>query len=142
MSIVAVNSGNVVTLIVRIVSQPVVEEIVSVTEPTPLNTCPKMVVGKLLAQTAVSIVVVNSGSVVTLITLIVSQPVEEETVSVTEPIPLKTCPKMVTGKVLAQTAVSIVVVNIGSVVALIVLIVSQPEADETVSVTDPTWLNT
>src|SRR5688500_7973028 len=109
-STVAVSSGSSATLIVRIVSQPVVLLTVSVTDPIALNTCPKMVTGKALAHTAVSTVAVSSGSSVTLIVRIVSQPVVLLTVSVTDPIALNTCPKMVTGNALAHTAVSTVAV--------------------------------
>src|SRR5688500_480097 len=137
-----VNSGSSVTLIVLIVSQPVVLLTVSVTDPIALNTCPKMVTGDALAHTAVSTVAVSSGSVVTLMVLMVSQPVLLLTVSVTDPIALKTCPKMVTGNALAHTAVSTVAVSSGSSVTLIVLIVSQPVVLLTVSVTDPIALNT
>src|SRR5687767_4921555 len=144
-STVAVNSGSVVTLIVLIVSQPVVVlDTVSVTDPTSLNTCPKMVTGKALAHTAVSTVAVNSGSVVTLIVLIVSQHVVVlDTVSVTDPTSLHTCPMLVTRQALSHTSVSTVVVYTTILLSLIVLIVSQPVVVlDTVSVTDPTSLNT
>ena len=95
-----------------------------------------------MAQTAVSIVFVNSGNEVTLIVLIVSQPAALETVSVTDPGTLKMCPKIVAGNALAQTAVSIVFVSSGNEVTLIVLIVSQPAALDTVSVIDEGALNT
>src|SRR5215470_8354988 len=100
-----------------------------------------MVTGKLLAQTAVSIVVVSLGTDVTLIVLIVSQPDALETVSTTDPAALNKCPRIVTGKLLAQTAVSIVAVKFGTDVTLIVLMVSHPDGLETVSTTDPAALN-
>ena len=100
----------VLTLIVRIVSQPLVLLTVSVTEPGALNRCPRIVAGKAFAQTAVSIVVVRSGSSVTLIVRTVSQPLVLLTVSVTLPGWVNTCPKRFTGNAFAQTAVSIVIV--------------------------------
>ena len=48
-----------------------------------------MVNGKWLAQTVVSITLVNNGATVTLIVLLVSQPVDEAIVSVTEPAAVK-----------------------------------------------------
>src|SRR5436190_653278 len=98
--------------------------------------CPKIVAGKLLAHTAVSIVFVSSGNEVTLIVLIVSHPAALDTVSVIDAGALKTCPKIVAGNALAHTAVSIVFVSSGSEVTLIVLIVSHPAALDTVSVID------
>src|SRR5436190_1837402 len=103
---VFVSSGNEVTLIVLIVSHPAALDTVSVTAPGALKTCPKIVAGKLLAHTAVSIVFVSSGNDVTLVVLIVSQPAALDTVSVTAPGALKMCPKIVAGNALAQTAVS------------------------------------
>src|SRR6188508_1335558 len=100
-----------------------------------------MVAGNALSQTAVSIVIVCSGSVVTLIVLIVSQPVAALTVSMIVPGIVNTCPRMVAGNALSQTAVSIVIVCSGSVVTLIVLIVSQPVAALTVSMIVPGIMN-
>jgi hypothetical protein len=141
-SIVTVNNGSVDTLIVRIVSQPVVAATVSVTDPGAVNTCPKIVAGKTFAHTAVSMVNVCNGNEVTLIVLIVSQPVVAATVSVTNPGAVNTCPKIVAGKTFAHTAVSMVNVCNGNEVTLIVLIVSQPVVAATVSVTDPGAVNT
>src|SRR6187401_706509 len=141
-SIVIVCSGSVVTLIVLIVSQPVAALTVSMIVPGIVNTCPSMVAGNALLQTAVSIVIVCSGSVVTLIVLIVSQPVAALTVSMIVPGIVNTCPSMVAGNALLQTAVSIVIVCNGRVVTLIVLIVSQPVAALTVSMIVPGIVNT
>src|SRR5689334_13179189 len=140
-STVDVNNGSFVTVIVLIVSQPVALLTVSVTLPTSLNTSPKVASRELLAHSAVATVDVNNGSFVTVIVLIVSQPVALLTLSVTLPTSLNTWPKIVTGKLLAHTAVSTVDVNNGSFVTVIVLIVSQPVALLTVSVTLPTSLN-
>ena len=142
MSIVIVLSGRLVTLIVRIVSQPIVLGTVSVTLPGAANTCPNIVAGNTFAHTAVSIVTVFNGRLVTLIVLIVSQPVVLGTVSVTLPGAANTCPKIVAGKTFAQTDVSIVVVGSGIEVTLIVLIVSQATVPGTVSVTLPGAANT
>src|SRR5687768_17308460 len=101
-----------------------------------------MVAGNELAHTAVSIVAVSSGSVVTLIVLIVSQPTVALTVSTMASRALRTCPMMVAGNELAHTAVSIVAVSSGSVVTLIVLIVSQPTVALTVSTMEPGALKT
>src|SRR6187401_1086698 len=101
-----------------------------------------MVAGNALSQTAVSIVIVCSGSVVTLIVLIVSQPVAALTVSMIVPGIVNTCPRMVAGNALSQTAVLFVIVCSGSVVTLIVLIVSQPVAALTVSMIVPGIVNT
>src|SRR5678809_320049 len=88
---VAVSSGIVVTLMVRIVSHPpVVLDTVSVIEPAALKIWPSMVVGKAFSHTVVLIVAVSSGIVVTLIVRIVSHPpVVLNTVSVIEPAALK-----------------------------------------------------
>ena len=94
-----------------------------------------------MAQTAVSIVAVNVGTEVTLIVLIVSHPDGLDTVSMTDPGALNRWPKIVTGKLLAQTAVSIVAVNVGNDVTLIVLMISHPDGLDTVSTTDPGVLN-
>src|SRR5436190_1647334 len=134
---VIVCSGSVVTLIVRIVSQPVAALTVSVIVPGIVNRKSGVEGGNALLQTAVSIVIVCSGSVVTLIVLIVSQPVAALTVSVIVPGTVNRCPSIVAGNALSQTAVSIVIVCSGSVVTLIVLIVSQPVAALTVSVIVP-----
>src|SRR4029078_3950604 len=73
---VEVSNGSSVTLIVLKVSQPpVVEATISVSDPTALNTCPPNVYGNALAQTERLTVEVSKGSSVTLIVLIVSQPV-------------------------------------------------------------------
>ena len=72
-------------MIVLIVSQPAALETVSVIDPGALNTWPKSVAGNSFAQTAVSICLVSSGTEVTLIVLIVSQPAALDTVSVTDP---------------------------------------------------------
>src|SRR5215470_107548 len=141
-SIVVVNLGTDVTLIVLIVPHPDGLDTVSTIEPAPLNRWPRIVAGKLLAQTAVSIVAVNIGSDVTLIVLIVSHPDGLDTVSTIEPTELNRWPRIVAGKLLAQTVVSIVAVNIGSDVTLIVLIVSHPDGLDTVSTTDPAALKT
>ena len=74
--------------------------------------------------------------------LIVSHPAALDTVSVTDPGAGNTWPKSVAGNWLAQTAVSICLVSNGNEVTLIVLIVSQPAALDTVSVTDPVAGNT
>src|SRR5215471_92068 len=133
-SMVVVSHGKVDTLIVRIVSQPVALLTVSVICPTPLKRCPKIVTGKALAHTAVSMVAVSNGRVPTLIVRIVSQPVALLTVSITVAGALNTWPRIVAGKALAQTVVSMVAVSNGSVPTLIVLIVSQPVALLTVSI--------
>src|SRR5688572_15142076 len=121
---VEVSSGSSVTVIVLIVSQPV-PGIVSVIEPAISKTCPSKVNGNSLAHTERSTVVVSSGSSVTVIVLIVSQPVPG-IVSVIEPAISKTCPSKVNGNSLAHTERSTVVVSSGSSVTVIVLIVSQP----------------
>src|SRR6478736_661831 len=85
---------------------------------------------------------VSNGSSVTLIVLNVSQPVPE-IVSVIEPAALKICPLNVYGNAFAQTERLTVEVSNGSSVTLIVLNVSQPPVAElTVSVSEPTALNT
>jgi len=141
-SIVAVRFGLDVTLIVLIVSHPDGLDTVSTTDPATLNRWPSIVTGKLLAQTAVSIVAVNAGTDVTLIVLMVSQPDGLDTVSTAEPAALNKWPSIVTGKLLAQTAVSIVAVRFGVDVTLIVLIVSHPDGLDTVSTTELAALNT
>src|SRR5688572_18929945 len=94
-----VKSGNSVTLIVLMVSQPpVADAIVSITEPGALNTCPSKLYGNPLAHTSRLTVVVNSGSSVTLIALTVSQaPVVDATVSITEPGALNKWPSKIYG---------------------------------------------
>jgi hypothetical protein len=141
-SMVAVSSGVVVRFMVLIVSQPVAEATVSVMLPAAVNTCPKMVTGKALMHTAVSMVAVSSGVVVRLMVLMVSQPLVEATVSVMLPAAVNTCPNTVTGKALMHTAVSMVAVSSGVVVRLMVLMVSQPVAEATVSNTVPAAVNT
>src|SRR4029078_8713957 len=85
---------------------------------------------------------VSNVSSVTLIVLMVSQPVPG-IVSVIEPAALKICPLKVYGNALAQTERLTVEVSNGSSVTLIVLNVSQPPVVEaTVSVREPTALNT
>ena len=96
-----------------------------------------MVNGKRLAQTVVSITLVNNGATVTLIVLLISQPVAEAIVSVTEPAAVNVCPYILAGNWLAQTVVSITLVNNGATVTLIVLLISQPVDDAIVSVTEP-----
>ena len=84
---VVVSNGKLVTVIVLIVSQlPVVLVTVSVNVPAVLNTLPSKVYGKLPAHTAMFTVLVNNGSVVTLIVLTVSHPVVVlTTVSINDP---------------------------------------------------------
>src|SRR6187399_3581203 len=138
---VEVSNGSSVTLIVLMVSQPV-PGIVSVMVPAALKICPLKVYGNSLAQTERLTVEVSNGSSVTLIVLIVSQPVPG-IVSVIEPAALKICPLKVYGNALAQTERLTVEVSSGSSVTLIVLKVSQPPVVEaTVSVSEPTALNT
>src|SRR5687767_4528921 len=138
---VVVSNGSSVTVIVLTVSQPV-PGIVSVIEPATSKTCPSKVNGNSLAQTAMFKVEVSNGSSVTLIVLIVSQPVPG-IVSVIEPAAVKTCPLKIYGNSLAQTERLTVVVSSGSSVTLMVLKVSQPPVVEaTVSVSEPTPLNT
>jgi hypothetical protein len=85
---------------------------------------------------------VSSGSSVTLIVLMVSQPVPG-IVSVMVPAAVKICPLKVYGDSLVQTERLTVEVSNGSSVTLIVLNVSQPPVVEaTVSVSEPTALNT
>ena len=76
-----------------------------------------------------------------MIVLIVSHPAALDTVSVIDDGALKMCPNIVAGNPLAQTAVSMVFVSNGNDVTLIVLIVSQPAALDTVSVIDAGALN-
>src|SRR5688572_12533509 len=138
---VVVSNGSSVTLIVLMVSQPV-PGIVSVMVPAALKICPPKVYGNSLAQTERLTVVVSNGSSVTLIVLMVSQSVPG-IVSVMVPAALKICPPKVYGNSLAQTERLTVVVSNGSSVTLIVLKVSQPPVVEaTVSVREPTPLNT
>src|SRR5688572_19148377 len=142
---VVVSSGSSVTLIVLMVSQPpVVDATVSITEPGTLNTWPSKIYGNPLAHTSMLTVVVSSGSSVTLIVLIVSQPpVVDATVSITEPGIVNTWPSKLYGNALAHTSILTAVVKSGSSVTLIVLMVSQPPVvDPTVSITEPGALNT
>src|SRR4029078_7032870 len=125
-----------------ILRQPVAAVTVSVVVQGIVNTCPSIVAGNALLQTAVSMVIVCSGSVVTLIVLIVLQPVEALTLWGIVPGIVNTCPSIVAGNALLQTAVSMVIVCSGSVVTIIVLIVSQPVAALTVSVIVPGIVNT
>src|SRR5688572_12432797 len=101
-----------------------------------------MVTGKALAHTAVSTVVVNSCSKLTLIVRMVSQPVAAPRSAESRVGKVYTCPSKAYGNWFAHTSILTVVVCSGKVVKLIVRIVSQPLAEETVSVTDPTPLNT
>ena len=142
---VVVSNGKAVTVIVRIVSHPVVVlATVSVNVPAALNTLPSKVYGKLPAHTAMFTVVVNNGIVVTLIVLIVSQPVVVlATVSINDPGKLNICPSIVAGKLLAHTVAFTVVVSNGKAVIVIVRIVSHPVVVlATVSVNVPAVLNT
>src|SRR5690349_20434811 len=141
-SIVSVCNGNEVTLIVLIVSHPVDAATVSTTVAGPVNICPSILARNMFAQTAVSIVSVCNGNEVTLIVLIVSQPVDAATVSTTVAGPVTICPSIVAGNMFAQTAVSIVIVCHGNEVTLIVLIVSQPVDAATVSTTVAGPVNT
>src|SRR5678815_6121447 len=85
---------------------------------------------------------VSNGSSVTLIVLIVSQPVPG-IVSLIEPAAVKICPLNVYGNSLAQTERLTVEIRSGNSVTLIVHNVSQPPVVEaTVSVREPTALNT
>src|SRR5687767_13360900 len=70
---VEVSSGSSATVMVLIVSQAT-PAMVSVIDPGAGNTCPSKVNGNSLAHTERSTVVVSSGSSVTVIVLIVSQP--------------------------------------------------------------------
>src|SRR5688572_16370506 len=88
-SIVVVSSGATLKLSVRIVSQPEVLETVSIICPAAVNMCPYHVYGSSLAQTVVSIVVVSSGATPRFNVLMVSQPVELATVSITCPAAVK-----------------------------------------------------
>src|SRR5688500_19535421 len=124
-------------LIVLMVSQPpVVDATVSITEPGALNTWPSNLYGNPLAHASMLTAVVKSGSSVTLIVLIVSQPpVVDATVSITEPGAENTCPSKLYGNPLAHTSRLTLVVSSGCSVTLIVLIVSQPPVvDATVSI--------
>src|SRR3990170_849785 len=88
---VVVNNGCSVTLIVLMVSQaPVVLATVSMIVPTVLKMCPSKLYGNALAHTSMLTVVVNNGCSVTLIVLMVSQPlVVLATVSMIVPTVLK-----------------------------------------------------
>src|SRR5437870_5587404 len=89
---------------VLMVSQPAMG-MVSVLVPAVMNTCPSNVYGKPLAQTSTVTVDVSSGSWLTVMVLMVSQPpMVEVTVSVMVPAVLNTCPSKVYGKPLAQTS--------------------------------------
>src|SRR5688572_10859742 len=123
-STAVVSSGSSVTVIVLMVSQPV-PAIVSVMTPAVSKTCPSKVNGNSLAQTERSTAVVSSGTIVTVIVLMVSQPVPG-IVSVMTPAVSKTCPSKVNGNSLAQTERSTAVVSSGTIVTVIVLMVSQP----------------
>src|SRR3990170_4601423 len=133
---VVVNNGCSVTLIVLMVSQPpIVDATVSMMVEGASNTCPSNVYGNVLAHTSMLTAAVKRGSSVTLIVLMVSQPlVVLATVSVIVPTVLKMCPSKVYGNALAHTSMLTVVVNNGCSVTLIVLMVSQPPVvDTTVS---------
>ena len=88
---VDVSNGVVVTLIVLMVSQLlVVLATVSINEPAALKMCPSIVVGNALAQTETLTVDVSNGVVVTVIVLMVSQPlIVLATVSINVPAALK-----------------------------------------------------
>ena len=103
-----------------------------------------MVAGYPFAHTVVLTVVVNSGIVVTLIVLNVSQlPVVLVTVSINVPGALNTWPSIVTGNTFSQTEILTVEVSNGTVVTLIVLNVSQLLVVlMTVSINVPGALNT
>ena len=93
---VVVSSGSSVTLIVLSVSQPpVVEATVSEIDPGAVNTLPSKVYGNSFAQTAMFTVELSNGSSATVIVLMVSQPTEAVTVSVTEPGVVNICPSNV-----------------------------------------------
>src|SRR5690606_17629642 len=134
---VVVNNGSSVTVIVLIVSQPVVDATVSIIVDGPSNTCPSNVYGNSLAHTSMFTSVVNNGSSVTVIVLIVSHPVVDATVSIIVDGPSNTCPSNVYGNSLAHTSMFTSVVSSGNSVTLIVLIVSQPVVDAIVSVIVP-----
>src|SRR3990170_4676073 len=111
---------------------PVVLATVSMIVPTVLKMCPSKLYGNALAHISRLTVVVNNGCSVTLIVLMVSQPlVVLATVSVIVPTVLKMCPSKVYGNALAHTSMLTVVVNNGSFVTLIVLMVSQPPIVDT-----------
>src|SRR5213592_3544835 len=100
---------------------------VSVIVLAVLKTCPSNVYGKPLAQTSTVTVDVSSGSWLTVMVLMVSQPpMVEVTVSVMVPAVLNTCPSNVYGKPLAQTSTVTVDVSSGSWLTVMVLMVSQP----------------
>ena len=103
-----------------------------------------MVAGYPFAHTVAFTVVVNNGTVVTVIVLNVSQlPVVLATVSIREPGAVNMCPSMVTGNAFSQTVKLTVLVSNGTVVTLIVLNVSQlPVVLMTVSINVPGALNT
>src|SRR5436189_2092979 len=93
---------------------PMVEVTVSVMVTAVLNTCPSNVYGKPLAQTSTVTVDVSSGSWLTVMVLMVSQPpMVEVTVSVMVPAVVNTCPSNVYGKALAQTSTVTVDVSSG-----------------------------
>src|SRR5690606_7374341 len=127
------SSGNSVTLIVLIVSQPVVDATVSIIVDGPSNTCPSNVYGNSDAHTSRFTSVVNNGSSVTVIVRIVSQPpVVDATVSVMVDGASNTWPSNVYGNSLAHTSISTAAVNNSSRATGIVLIVSQtPVVDAT-----------
>src|SRR5438105_2342970 len=140
---VVVNNGSSATVMVLMVSQPpVVLNTVSIIDPAALKMCPSKVYGKALAQTSRETVVLNNGSTVTVMVLMVSQPpVVLNTVSIIDPAALKMCPSKVYGKALAQTSRETVVLNNGSTVTVMVLMVSQPPVVlNTVSIIDPAAL--
>src|SRR5690606_38393418 len=100
----------------------------------PSNTCPSNVYGNSLAHTSMLTVVVNNGSSVTLIVLIVSQIGSDSTRSMMVDGPSNRCPSKVYRNSLAHTSILSVVVNNRSAVTVNVLILSQPAVDPTVSV--------
>src|SRR5205809_6404275 len=109
---------------VLMVSQPA-PGMASVIVAAALNTCPSNVYGKPLAQTSTVTVDVSSGSWLTVMVLMVSQPAPGM-VSVIVAAALKTCPSNVYGKPLAHTSRLTVVVSSGNSVTVMVLTVSQP----------------
>src|SRR5206468_2694489 len=121
-------SGSWLTVIVLMVSQPV-PGMVSVIVPAALKTCPSNVYGNSLAHTARVTVDVSSGSWLTVIVLMVSQPVPG-IVSVMVPAALKICPSNEYGNSLAHTSNVTVDVSSGSWLTVMVLTVSQPPVVE------------
>src|SRR5436190_585338 len=121
------------------VSQPAAG-MVSVIVAAALNTCPSNVYGKPLAQTSTVTVDVSSGSWLTVMVLMVSQPAPGM-LSVIVAAALKTCPSNVYGKPLAQTSTVTVDVSSGSRLTVMVLMVSHP-APAMVSVIVAADLNT